>query len=99
IHQRTTRNWQFADSNRRDIDRIRKADNNREFETGNRIANSADTQKDRTRTDFVPVALRAYTEKVLKPKSEWGNSIRRLTGWPDFALILDTETTTDAVQR
>ena len=47
----------------------------------------------------MPVAIRAYTEKVNKPDSKWRKANRRFIGWPDFALILDTETTTDAVQR
>ena len=51
------------------------------------------------RKKHLPIAVRAFTERVkpAKPKGSrsWG-SVRR---WPRFVLIFDTETTTDTTQR
>lgn len=45
----------------------------------------------------VPVAVRAYTERVDQPHRS--GSPRVWQGWPDDVLVFDTETTTDALQR
>jgi DNA polymerase type B, organellar and viral len=47
----------------------------------------------------LPIALRAYTERVRESEPGSGRSRPVLLGWSDIALVLDTETTTDAAQR
>ena len=45
----------------------------------------------------VPVAVRAYTERVDQPHRS--GSPRVWPGWPEDVLIFDTETTVDALQH
>jgi DNA polymerase III epsilon subunit-like protein len=50
-------------------------------------------------TSFLPIAVRAYTQRRdrVAPQRKRGLSV--WAGWPAHVLILDTETTTDPTQR
>lgn len=47
--------------------------------------------------DPLPIALRAYIERV--PPRERTPYTPKALGWPEYALVFDTETTTDPTQR
>ena len=49
--------------------------------------------------DSLPIALRAYTEWIHDTESPSGTPKREVEKWPDFALLLDTETTIDSSHR
>jgi len=48
---------------------------------------------------YLPIAVRAFTERAKEPKARRKSSQDRETGWPRDVVILDTETTIDKTQQ